>query len=618
MATLRRVLPDFAAPGVALGVALLGLASCWQLWEQDIYWQLRAGDELLRTWRWPQVDGWSYTAAGDPWFNLQWLSTVLLRGLLAAGGEPGLAAWRGVAVALLFTALALLIRRASGSTRWPLLALVLLPLAYGAMIHRLQLRSETFVFVCFALLLWLWHGTAPLRQRVLWTWALVAISANLHAGAAPFVVVAAWLVLLSSELAPRQRLLTSAVAGALLFATPYHVKVLPFLYRHLFYFSHKVMSNPDHQPLALRHFSVSEFGWTAIVWALLAIAGWLALALLRWRRPELLPAPYRRPWLVVPVLALFSALCCNRIRSFPYLVMLVLPLLAIGLEALLDLVKQRPRPALAGLLVVASIAVTGHNWWRFPLAWGCSVSRATFPIGSVEFIRAHRPQPRLYNTFAYGNYLLWHLPDYQVFGDTREIPYWKLEATVIDAFYSAETTRALYQRYGVNVSLVPIPGTAFVPGVGFRDLISEYLPPAEWALVHFDDISVVVVRRIPEHAALIAGHEFRLLRPNLPPNHYLHGLPRSVEHDRRFGAELQRCRAAQPDDLFCLLADSAWARANQQADRYPALLAALERARDRGRVPARLRIYLQLELQGLYRALGRDGDARAIESELPR
>jgi len=608
MTATRRVLQHIAPLGVGLAVALLGIGSLWQLWEQDIFWQLRAGDELLRGWRFPQVDSWSYTASGDPWYNVQWLSTVLLRGLFVVGGEDGLVAWRGVAVAMLFGLLALLVRRASRSPRWPLLALVLLPLAYSAMIHRLQLRSEIFVFICFALLLALWLGPAPLRRRVVGSWALVGLSANLHVGAAPFVVLLAGLGLLTSELRWRDRIATTAVAAGLLFATPYHVKVLPFLYQHLFYYSHKVMNNPDHQPLALRHFVVGEFGWSAMVWALFVVAGAVAMVLLRWKQSTRLPALFRQPWIAAPVAVLLTALCIDRVRSFPYLVMLFVPLLACGLDAVLDRGPASLRRLLAAVLLVVSLALTGHNWWRFPLAWGCTVSRTTFPIESVAFIRAQRPQPNLYNTFAFGNYLLWHLPEYRVFGDTRETPYWKLEATVLDAFYSAETTRALYQRYNVNASLVPIPGTAFVPGLGFRDLIVEYLPLADWALVFFDDISVVVVRRIPEHAALVAGHEYQLLHPNLPPTNYLYGQRRSAEQDGRFASEVERCRSELPDGLFCLIADAAWARVNQQTDRYGALLSSLEQVRDRGRVPERLRIYLLMELEGLQRARTRGRD----------
>ena len=36
--------------------------------------------------------------------------------------------------------------------------------------------------------------------------------------------------------------------------------------------------------------------------------------------------------------------------------------------------------------------------------------------------------------------------------------------------------------------------------LGYRDVIEEWLPTAAWALVYWDDVSVLVVRRIPEHA----------------------------------------------------------------------------------------------------------------------
>jgi hypothetical protein len=38
----------------------------------DIFWQIRAGEEILRTWVVPVVEAWSYTVPGAPWNNHEW------------------------------------------------------------------------------------------------------------------------------------------------------------------------------------------------------------------------------------------------------------------------------------------------------------------------------------------------------------------------------------------------------------------------------------------------------------------------------------------------------------------------------------------------------------------
>ena len=68
--------------GCALGIgALLGQTAMWDLWEQDIFWQLRAGKEIWQTWRLQTVDTWTYTVQGHEWHNYCWLSSVIFYAL---------------------------------------------------------------------------------------------------------------------------------------------------------------------------------------------------------------------------------------------------------------------------------------------------------------------------------------------------------------------------------------------------------------------------------------------------------------------------------------------------------------------------------------------------------
>jgi len=82
------------------------------------------------------------------------------------------------------------------------------------------------------------------------------------------------------------------------------------------------------------------------------------------------------------------------------------------------------------------------------------------------------------------------------------------------------------------------------------------LPRAQWAVVYWDDLSVLVVRRISEHARLIAEHEYRFLRPNLPPGEFMAGgRARGIDEIRGFSREVQRCRRERPHDERCAAAE---------------------------------------------------------------
>ena len=42
----------------------------------DLTYHLRAGGEILDTGRIPNVDTWTFTVAGQPWLDQQWLPVV--------------------------------------------------------------------------------------------------------------------------------------------------------------------------------------------------------------------------------------------------------------------------------------------------------------------------------------------------------------------------------------------------------------------------------------------------------------------------------------------------------------------------------------------------------------
>ena len=158
----------------------------------DLAYQVRAGDEILRGAAIPATDTWTFTVAGTPWTDQQWLAQVLLALGYRAGGWELLAVLRAALVGL---ALALSIgasmARGAGTRMAAILALLVFALSAPA----LALRPQLFGITIFAGLLWL---VAVRRSHPAWYWAapvLVALWANLHGSfvLAPLVLGYAWL-----------------------------------------------------------------------------------------------------------------------------------------------------------------------------------------------------------------------------------------------------------------------------------------------------------------------------------------------------------------------------------------------------------------------------------------
>ena len=77
---------------VALLFGAIAVTACLIPAKADTYWHLRAGQEIWQTLRVPLDEHYSFTAAGRPWPNHEWLWQALSYGLYRAGGMPLLTA----------------------------------------------------------------------------------------------------------------------------------------------------------------------------------------------------------------------------------------------------------------------------------------------------------------------------------------------------------------------------------------------------------------------------------------------------------------------------------------------------------------------------------------------
>src|ERR1700730_708698 len=54
--------------------------------DPDMWWHLKTGEIIWNTHSIPQVDVFSFTAAGRPWITQEWLSEVTIYGAYKLGG----------------------------------------------------------------------------------------------------------------------------------------------------------------------------------------------------------------------------------------------------------------------------------------------------------------------------------------------------------------------------------------------------------------------------------------------------------------------------------------------------------------------------------------------------
>jgi hypothetical protein len=145
-------------------------------------------------------------------------------------------------------------------------------------------------------------------------------------------------------------------------------------------------------------------------------------------------------------------------------------------------IQSRPFRAANGLIFLALISAVGIKTASvLPENVNLQHFRETYPMGAVAYLEEKSPEGRLFNSYNWGGYLLWTLPDYPVFIDGRTDLF---DDTIIESWMQvirAEGDWAqVLDNWGVKLVLLepdyPLAGE---------------LRANHWRLLHEDEISVL-------------------------------------------------------------------------------------------------------------------------------
>jgi len=152
--------------------------------------------------------------------------------------------------------------------------------------------------------------------------------------------------------------------------------------------------------------------------------------------------------------------------------------------------------------IPASVALT-LNWILLALAFVAAAAKflvvaqpavneaavaQTVPMPAVEFLRRERPAGPLFNSYNWGAYLVWALPEYPVYVDGRTDLYPdEFLRRYLRTALGRDDWQAALDQAGVNVILVEAEsGLAHAAG---RE--------ANWREVYRDEQAVILVRSAP-------------------------------------------------------------------------------------------------------------------------
>jgi len=543
--------------GALLAVATVA-ATMQPVRSYDLWWHLATGRLMASDGRIPTEDPFSFTRPGTPWLDHEW---VFQR--LAYEGHS-LGQWRfllfgTVAMGLgtyLLLALCLARRAREESVGWMLLGLSIA----GARFRfdfRPEMLSYLFLAALCALLL---NSRREGRARPEWLlFPLFAVWANVH----PAVLLGAaslyaWLAgeWIQTRLAdrrvparsPRLWIALASPWALLLNQGGWRLIAVPIEIRRIVASGH-APNREWFQP----QFSDFPLFFGSVAFVLLVLLSPVCISL-----TALLFPKARRPvishsaelslsavgwggalrsglgvidWAPTLVLALMTWMAFQQLRNIGFF-FLILPLALVRpLSFLLEMVRV---PAWAPrVLGGAVLALLIPIFMRSAPQWNEESSLAQVaPEKAVRFLQANRVGERLFNDVKFGGYLIWRrFPEHRVFIDGRNEIYdpllerifgalgdWNRWQGMLDDF---RIDAAMLRRGQVQAVMYPPAAVGGMPRREMRAFSAAYFQQSLWALVYWDDLCLIFVRRADPRYAGLLEREYRVVNPDDTP-HMIH------------------------------------------------------------------------------------------------
>jgi len=510
-------------------VAVLGLlATLSPIRNYDYWWHLRTGALMVEQGRVPRADPYSFTAAGTPWVDHEWLFQVVA---WAAHTHAGPAFLVLLKAALVLGLLVLASRFLEREGHGPAGSAFFLTIAIVGSAFRIDVRPElvTLLLVPLAVHLAIMARTTGKKWPLALIVGLCALGSNMHVGVIlvpPILLAGAAATALASAIgwepdgaarrfAPRL-LVTGLLAAAATGLNPW---------------GFSIYTVPFHVRDVLGSLPWPNLEWVPPTWEtmplyfiVLPLAAAILLAGLRRADP-----------VAAPALVLAAVLSLSYVRNVGLFFLLVPWGLARPARALVELTKRsvvyrlatgsetvRPGFIAAVVLLLAGVPLLLILPPRPTL--GVGMAPGNEPSSAVDFLQRESVGVRLYNDVKFGGYLIWRgFPGTRVFIDSRNEIYGDLMRDIARSMQGPETWKAFLDDHGIDAAFLRYPpslqkvqwtGRDGRPHQGVRAFSAAYFPQTEWALVYWDDDAMIVVRRTPEQAALIERLEYRALNPD--------------------------------------------------------------------------------------------------------
>ncbi len=426
----------------------------------DFWWHMATGRLIIHTGQIPLMDQFSYTQAGQPFYNQGWLAQVGLYAIHSLGGIHLIIVVQALVVTLSYGLLLRLCIRRSGALRLSvgLLLLTTMPLSFD----NWNVRPQTYafpLFVGFLYILTAWrlgfaatggstNKNKPLFSRrvlvqghrlwllpvLMMIWVNVHGSFVLGGGLITLIFAGEWLRRFWQD----RRLAAAASQASASALDPGAGSERPALFALFFWggvTAVAMLVNP--RGIAVLAY-VRDLLRTSAVTQLVTewappttrdLAGTIFFLFLMFCIVVLVYARRRPDPLDMLLAGAFLWLALGAERNVVWFGMVMTPLLAVQMATWRSAPANHPRfvgvPRINAILIgfLTFLLLLGLPWIKpileLPPELGSLVAPDT-PVAATEFMLNEPQQPeRLFHSMGFGSYLIWAAPDQPVFIDPR-------------------------------------------------------------------------------------------------------------------------------------------------------------------------------------------------------
>ncbi len=448
--------------------------------DPDLWWHLKAGEQMIDTRSIPRTDDYSFTKQGSEWVAHEWLSEVIMAAIYRLTGLVGLVTIFSLIIVIVFW---LMYRRCDGR---PYAAGVAILLAAAASSPLFGVRPQMLTLLLASIYIVLLERFNPKdhTRRLWWLVPLMLLWVNLHAGfALGLALIGLYIVraVLDGDWDQvRPLLIVLIVCTAVVPLNPNGFRMFSYPYETL---------TSESMAAFIQEWASPDFHQsTYLPLAVLLLSTFAAMAL----------SPTRAS-LGEIFLVLITALGALRsVRHIPIFSLFAAPVLAKHLWAIAKergwdkaLTGAEARPTgikllINILLLLSPLALGVSRVWHFA-SHQRNYETLRNPVAAVEFLKSQRLPGPIYNRYGWGGYLIYQLyPEYRVYIDGRADVYGDaFFAEAMRVYDGAGDWSSSLDRRGINTVLIS-------PDAPLASLLRN--DEGKWKVVYEDNDAIIFTR----------------------------------------------------------------------------------------------------------------------------